>query len=159
VPIQLGRDESKQADIVIYRSRQDQEKRENHYIIVECKEPDIKFPDGEKQLKSYTNATTAQIAVWTNGIEFKYWKRFKEPDRYEEKGYLPKYGREYGDKKILKKDLRPASNLQSKFDRIHNDIYANYKAGNKTKVFLCVLSTCPLYEKCYFTNSNALQLL
>ena len=139
VPIQIGRNERGQADIVIYRSKQDREKRENHYIIIECKEPDIKFPDGEKQLKSYINATTAQIAVWTNGVEFKYWKRLKEPDRYEEKGYLPKYGREYGDKKILKKDLRPASNLQSKFDRIHNDIYANYKAGNKTKVFYQVI--------------------
>ncbi len=139
VPIQLGRDESKKADIVVYRSRQDREKRENHYIIIECKEPDIKFPDGEKQLKSYINATTAQIAVWTNGVEFKYWKRLKEPDRYEEKGYLPKYGQEYGDKRILKKDLRPSSNLQEKFDRIHNDIYANYKAGNKAKVFYQVI--------------------
>jgi len=87
VPIQLGRDESKRADIVIYRSGQDRDKRENHNIIVECKEPDIKFPDGEKQLKAYVNATTTQIGVWTNGIEFKYWKRLKEPDRYEEKGY------------------------------------------------------------------------
>lgn len=139
VPIKIGRDESKKADIVIYRSRQDREKRENHYIIVECKEPDIKHPDGVAQLKSYVNATTAQIGVWTNGVEFKYWKRLKEPDRYEEKGYLPKYGQEYGDKKILKKDLRPASNLQAKFDRIHNDIYANYKAGNKTKVFYQVI--------------------
>lgn len=103
VPIQLGRDESKRADIVVYRSKQDREKRENHCIIVECKELDIKFPDGEKQLKAYVNATTTQIGVWTNGIEFKYWKRLKEPDRYEEKGYLPKYGQEYGDKKILKK--------------------------------------------------------
>ena len=90
VPIKLGRDESKKADIVVYRSKQDREKRENHYIIVECKEPDIKYPDGESQLKSYINATTTQIGVWTNGVEFKYWKRLKEPDRYEEKGYLPK---------------------------------------------------------------------
>lgn len=139
VPIQMGRDDTKKADIVIYRSEKDREKRENHYIIVECKEPDVKFPDGEKQLKGYINATTAQIGVWTNGNEFKYWKRLKEPDRYEEKGYLPKYGQEYGDKKILKKDLRPASNLQAKFDRIHNDIYANYKAGNKGKVFYQVI--------------------
>ena len=139
VPIQMGVGETKRADIVVYHSRQDREKRENHYIIVECKEPDIKFPDGEKELKSYINATTAQIGVWTNGVEFKYWKRLKEPDRYEEKGYLPKYGQEYGDKKILKKDLRPSSNLQAKFDRIHNDIYANYKAGNKAKVFYQVI--------------------
>jgi len=139
VPVKLGRDENKKADIVIYRSRQDREKRVNHYIIVECKEPDVKYPDGEAQLKSYVNATTAQIGVWTNGVEFKYWKRLKEPDRYEEKGYLPKYGQEYGDKKILKKDLRPSSNLQAKFDRIHNDIYANYKAGNKTRVFYQVI--------------------
>jgi len=139
VPIQIGRNERGQADIVIYRSGKDREKRENHYIIVECKEPDIKFPDGEKQLKSYINATTAQIGVWTNGIEFKYWKRLKEPDRYEEKGYLPKYGQEYGDKKILKKDLRPSSNLQATFKRIHDNIYANYKSGRKEKVFYQVI--------------------
>jgi type I restriction enzyme M protein len=140
VPIQLGRDESsKRADIVVYRSKQDREKRENHNIIVECKEPDIKFPDGEKQLKAYVNATTTQIGVWTNGIEFKYWKRLKEPDRYEEKGYLPKYGQEYGDKKILKKELRPSSNLQATFKRIHENIYANYKSGNKERVFYQVI--------------------
>ena len=139
VPIQLGRDESKRADIVIYRSGQDRDKRENHNIIVECKEPDIKFPDGEKQLKAYVNATTTQIGVWTNGIEFRYWKRLKEPDRYEEKGYLPKYGQEYGDKKILKKELRPSSNLQATFGRIHDNIYANYKSGNKTRVFYQVI--------------------
>ena len=44
VPIQMGVKETKRADIVIYRSKQDREKRENHHIIVECKEPDIKFP-------------------------------------------------------------------------------------------------------------------
>lgn len=139
VPIQLGRDESKRADIVIYRSKQDREKRENHNIIVECKEPDVKFPDGEKQLISYVNATTTQIGVWTNGTEFRYWKRLREPDHYEEKGYLPKYGQEYGDKKILKKELRPSSNLQATFKRIHDNIYANYKSGNKTKVFYQVI--------------------
>ncbi|MDP3298202.1 MAG: N-6 DNA methylase, partial [Thermodesulfovibrionia bacterium] len=119
--------------------KQDREKRENHNVFIECKEPDIKFPDGEKQLKAYVNATTTQIGVWTNGIEFKYWKRLKEPDRYEEKGYLPKYGQEYGDKKILKKELRPSSELQAKFNRIHNNIFANYKSGNKAKVFYQVI--------------------
>jgi len=44
----LAETKTKKADIVIYRSEKDKEKRENHYIIVECKEPDIKFPDGEK---------------------------------------------------------------------------------------------------------------
>lgn len=139
VPIQLGRDETKKADIVIYHSEKDREKRENHYIIVECKEPDIKFPDGENQLKSYINATTTQIGVWTNGIEFRYWKRLKEPDRYEEKGYLPKYSQQYGDKRILKKDLRPSSNLQATFKRIHDNIYANYQSGRKEKVFYQVI--------------------
>lgn len=139
VPVQLGRDESKRADIVVYHSKQDREKRENHYIIVECKESEIKFPDGEKQLRSYTNSTTAQIGVWTNGIEFRYWKRLREPDRYEEKGYLPKYGQEYGDKKILKRELRPSSNLQATFKRIHDNIYANYKSGRKEKVFYQVI--------------------
>ena len=131
VPIQLGRDETKKADIVIYPSEKDKDKRENSYIIVECKEPDVRFPDGERQLKSYINATPTQIGVWTNGIDFRYWKRLKEPDRYEEKGYLPKYGQQYGDKRILKKDLRPSSNLQSTFKRIHDNIYANYQSGRK----------------------------
>lgn len=139
VPVQLGRDETKKADIIVYHSEKDREKRENHYIIVECKEPDIKFPDGEKQLKSYINATTTQIGVWTNGIGFRYWKRLKEPDRYEEEGYLPKYGQQYGDKSRLKKDLRPSSNLQATFKRIHDNIYANYKSSDKTKVFYQVI--------------------
>ena len=35
VPVQMGVGETKRADIVIYRSKQDREKRESHYIIVE----------------------------------------------------------------------------------------------------------------------------
>ena len=59
-PIHFGR-ELKSADIVIF----DKDRPTVEYIIVEIKKP--KLQDGKNQLRSYTNATGAPIAVWTNG--------------------------------------------------------------------------------------------
>lgn len=127
----------KRADIVVYRDKKDKESNERPYIIVECKKKDEST--GERQVQSYGNVTRCPIIVWHNGLDTRYWKIQKEPNDWEIVGYLPKFGKYYGDKKILKKDLRPATNLQSTFKRIHNDIYANMKSGNKAKVFYQVV--------------------
>lgn len=123
---------AKRADVVIYK-----DSRQNYdeiYIIVECKQREVTA--GEKQVKSYGNNTTASIVIWSNGVEMKIWQRQK-PVKYGYKPrlYIPRYGEDYGQKKILKNDLRPAVDLQLKFKKIHNNIYANTKSSDKTWVF------------------------
>lgn len=122
----------KRADIVVYKN--EKQSADDIYIIVECKQPDVN--DGEAQAKSYGNRTTASIVVWTNGVDINYWERSKPVKYgYKKKLYLPRYGEYYGQKKILKSDLKPATDLQLKFKKIHNNIYANTQSSDKTRVF------------------------
>lgn len=81
-PISFGR-ETKRADIVI----KDQDDVTVPYIIVEVKKPKAK--DGREQLKSYTLATGATMAVWTNGSAITYHQR-KNPNFFEDIPNIPK---------------------------------------------------------------------
>lgn len=122
----------KRADIVIYKNNQ--KNYDDIYIIVECKQP--KVDDGEAQAKSYGNCTTASIVIWNNGENSKIWERTKPIQYgYKPKLYLPRYGEYYGQKKILKNELKSATDLQLKFKKIHNNIYANTQSSDKTRVF------------------------
>jgi len=80
-PIFFGR-EAKSADIVI----RDKEDPNVPYIIVETKKPNAK--DGREQLKSYTHATGASMAVWTNGTTITYHQR-KNPNFFEDIPAIP----------------------------------------------------------------------
>ena len=75
--------ESKRADIVI----RDEKDRNTPYIIVELKKPKAK--DGREQLKSYTHATGASMAVWTNGSAITYHQR-KNPNYFEDIPGIPR---------------------------------------------------------------------
>ena len=81
-PIYFGR-EVKSADIVIF----DKDRPTVEYIIVELKKP--KLQDGKNQLRSYTNATGAPIAVWTNGGQISHYNR-KDPNYFEDITDIPK---------------------------------------------------------------------
>ena len=74
-PVFFGR-ETKRADIVV----RDRDDLNVPYIIVETKKPNAK--DGREQLKSYTLATGATMAVWTNGESITYHQR-KNPNFFE----------------------------------------------------------------------------
>ena len=80
--ISFGR-EIKSADIVIF----DKDRPTVEYIIVEIKKP--KLQDGKNQLRSYTNATGAPIAVWTNGGQISHYNR-KDPNYFEDITDIPK---------------------------------------------------------------------
>lgn len=80
--IHFGR-EVKSADIVIF----DKYRPTVEYIIVEIKKP--KLQDGKNQLRSYTNATGAPIAVWTNGGQISHYNR-KDPNYFEDITDIPK---------------------------------------------------------------------
>lgn len=92
-PIFFGR-EAKRADIVI----RDKEDLNVPYIIVETKKPNAK--DGREQLKSYTHATGASMAVWTNGTTITYHQR-KNPNFFEDIPGIPTADKTLGD--ILRK--------------------------------------------------------
>ncbi|MCL1888420.1 MAG: type I restriction enzyme HsdR N-terminal domain-containing protein, partial [Kiritimatiellaeota bacterium] len=80
-PVHFGR-ETKRADIVV----RDENDPNVPYIIVETKKP--KARDGRDQLKSYTLATGASMAVWTNGGAITYHQR-KNPNFYEDIPDIP----------------------------------------------------------------------
>lgn len=81
-PINFGR-EVKSADIVVF----DEDRPTVEYIIIEVKKP--KLQDGKNQLRSYTNATGAPIAVWTNGSQISHYNR-KDPNYFEDITDIPK---------------------------------------------------------------------
>ena len=69
-PVKFGR-EVKQADIVILNKKD----KSSIYCVIEVKKH--KERDGLEQLRSYTNATGAPLAVWTNGTQITYFLRLK----------------------------------------------------------------------------------
>lgn len=81
-PIYFGRD-AKRADIVI----RDTDDVNVAYIIVEVKKPKAK--DGREQLKSYTHATGASMAVWTNGTTIAYYQR-QNPNFFKDIPNIPR---------------------------------------------------------------------
>ena len=80
-PVNFGR-EKKKADIVIF----DKDRFDTAHIIVELKKPKLK--DGKNQLRSYCNATGAQIGVWTNGEQISHYYR-KDPNYFEDITDIP----------------------------------------------------------------------
>ena len=59
----------------------DAERPEALYAIIEVKQ--VKAKDGKEQLRSYTNATGAPLAVWSRGAETIVWNR-KDPNFFIE---------------------------------------------------------------------------
>lgn len=81
-PITFGRDSSKRADIVVF----DADRPTVPYLIVEVKQPTLK--GGKDQLKSYTHATGAPLALWSDGGQAVVWHR-KTPNYFVEIPDIP----------------------------------------------------------------------
>ncbi|MCL2753876.1 MAG: N-6 DNA methylase [Defluviitaleaceae bacterium] len=102
--------EVKRADIVIM----DKLSPNSEYIIVEVKKPKLK--DGKEQLRSYTNATGAQMAVWTNGQQISTYHR-KDPNYFEPIPNIPNAAERLSDvlnERVTYEDLK-------KRDKIANE--------------------------------------
>lgn len=84
-PVSFGRDTSKRADIVVF----DLDRPTVPYVVIEVKAAKLK--DGKEQLKSYTHATGAPLAMWSDGRQFIVWHR-KNPNFFEEIPALPRAG-------------------------------------------------------------------
>jgi type I restriction enzyme M protein len=76
-PVTFGRDSSKRADIVVF----DHDRPTVPYLIIEVKQTNVK--DGKDQLKSYTHATGAPLALWSDGTTAVAWHR-KNPNYFVE---------------------------------------------------------------------------
>lgn len=81
-PITFGRDTSKRADIVVF----DADRPTVPYVIIEVKQAKLK--GGKEQLRSYTHATGAPLALWSNGAQSIVWYR-KNPNFFVEIPELP----------------------------------------------------------------------
>src|SRR3989344_1546898 len=145
--INFGR-EIKSADIVIF----DKDRPTVEYIIVEIKKP--KLQDGKNQLPSYTNATGAPIAVWTNGGQISHYNR-KDPNYFEDITDIPKADQTLEDilkerftlKDLIIKDKIPneGKSLKTIIQEMEDEVLANAGVGGFEEVFKLIFTK--LYDE------------
>jgi type I restriction enzyme M protein len=104
--VNFGR-EKKFADIVILNKKD----KTGVYCVLEIKKHNAK--DGKDQLKSYTNATGAPLAVWTNGVQIDFYERL-DPNYFEPLLNIPKLNETIDD---IKKEVFTYLELMQK-DRL-----------------------------------------
>ncbi|MBF0554056.1 MAG: N-6 DNA methylase [Nitrospirae bacterium] len=146
-PISFGR-EQKSAGIVIF----DKDRPEVEYIIVEIKKP--KLQEGKNQLRSYTNATGAPIAVWTNGGQISRYNR-KDPNYFEDITDIPKAGQTLEDilkerftlKDLIIKDKIPneGKSLKDIIQDMEDEVLANAGVDVFEEVFKLIFTK--LYDE------------
>lgn len=125
--IQMGADDSKRADIVVFTDDTCTRK----YLIFEIKKPDAET--GVEQLQSYLNATGVFFGAWSNGRDIVFQLREESPEtkgepyHYRDIPRLPKKGEALDDvlKPLTKKDLRPIQNLKDTIKRLEDTALAN----------------------------------
>ena len=111
VPIQMGADDSKRADIVVFTDDTCTRK----YLLFEIKKPNAET--GVDQLQSYLNATGTFFGAWSNGKDIVFQLREESPEtkgepyNYRDIARLPKKGEALNDvlKPLTKKDLQNLS--------------------------------------------------
>ena len=145
--INFGR-EVKSADIVIF----DKDRPTVEYIIVEIKKP--KLQDGKNQLRSYTNATGAPIAVWTNGGQISHYNR-KDPNYFEDITDIPKADQTLEDilkerftlKDLIIKDKIPneGKSLKMIIQEMEDEVLANAGVDVFEEVFKLIFTK--LYDE------------
>ena len=145
--IHFGR-EVKSADIIIF----DKDRPTVEYIIVEIKKP--KLQDGKNQLRSYTNATGAPIAVWTNGGQISHYNR-KDPNYFEDITDIPKDDQTLEDilkerftlKDLIIKDKIPneGKSLKTIIQEMEDEVLANAGVDVFEEVFKLIFTK--LYDE------------
>jgi len=150
--VNFGR-EIKRADIVVM----DKLNPTAAYIIVEVKKPKLK--DGKEQLKSYTNATGAPIAVWTNGEQVSCYNR-KDPNYFEQLSDIPKATEKLSDilnERITYEDLKQRDkianekrSLRDLIIEIEDEVLANAGVDSFEEVFKLIFSK--LYDELVAAN-------
>jgi len=150
--VNFGR-EIKRADIAIM----DRTDPKAAYIIVEVKKPKLK--DGKEQLKSYTNATGAPIAVWTNGEQISCYNR-QYPNYFEQLSDIPKATEKLSDilnERITYEELKQRDkiakerrSLRDLIVEIEDEVLANAGVDSFEEVFKLIFSK--LYDELVGAN-------
>ena len=125
--VSFGR-EKKFADIVILNKSD----KTTVYCVLEIKKANAK--DWKDQLKSYTNATWAPLAVWTNWIEINYYERLN-PNYFEPLSDIPNFHETIDDVKderftyleLMQKDRlqEERKTLKSIIQELEDEVLAN----------------------------------
>lgn len=168
-PITFGRDTSKRADIVVM----DADRPTVPYLIVEVKQGRLK--DGKEQLRSYTHATGAPLAMWCNGGEAVNWHR-KNPNYFVEIPDIPAVSQTIDDiagqpwtvqtlidiERRRETEGRGARSLKALIEDMEDEVLANAGVDVFEEVFKLVFSK--LYDEMFcfrgrhkflrFRNSN-----
>ena len=145
--VNFGR-EKKFADIVILNESD----KTSIYCVLEIKKHKAK--DGKDQLKSYTNATGAPLAVWTNGIEIDYYERL-DPNYFEPLSDIPKASETIDDIKnetftyleLMQKDRlsEERKSLKSLIEEMEDEVLANAGVDVFEEVFKLIFTK--LYDE------------
>ncbi len=139
-------------DIVVFSSAE--KKREDAYIVVECKKKNRQ--DGLEQLKHYLEFSDAYLGVWFNGEEKQYVRKYFKDGKlfFDEKLInIPKYGERLEDiGKFKRKDLQPIHNLKQIFSSMRNYLAGNAVGTTRDEEFvkqIINLILCKLYDERY----------
>ncbi len=145
--VSFGR-EKKSADIVILNKAD----KTSVYCVLEIKKHNAK--DGKDQLKSYTNATGAPLAVWTNGTEMTCYERL-DPNYFEPLSDLPKAGENIDDVKnerftyldLMQKDRlqEERKSLKQLIQEMEDEVLANAGVDVFEEVFKLIFTK--LYDE------------
>lgn len=151
-PITFGRDSSKRADIVVM----DADRPNVPYLIVEVKQPTAK--GGKEQLRSYTHATGAPLALWSDGLQAVIWHR-KNPNYFVEIPDLPTVGQTIDDiagqpwtmQTLIDKEHQheaegqKARSLREKIEDLEDEVLANAGVDVFEEVFKLIFTK--LYDE------------
>ena len=122
------------------------------YCVLEIKKH--KGKEGKEQLKSYTHATSAPLAVWTNGTEIDYYERLK-PNYFEPISNIPKADETIDDVKneiftyleLMAKDrlVEERKSLKKLIEEIEDEVLANAGVDIFEEVFKLIFTK--LYDE------------
>ena len=145
--VNFGR-EKKYADIIILNGADGT----SPYCVLEIKKH--KGKDGKEQLKSYTNATGAPLAVWTNGVEIDYYERLN-PNYFEPLSNIPKVNETIDDIKnerftyleLMQKDRlsEERKSLKKLIEEIEDEVLSNAGVDVFEEVFKLIFTK--LYDE------------
>ncbi len=140
--VNFGR-EKKLADIVILNKID----KTSVYCVLEMKKHKAK--DGKDQLKSYTNATGAPLAVWTNGVDIDCYERL-DPNYFEPLSDIPKATETIDDVKneiftyfeLMQKDRlsEERKSLKSLIEEMEDEVLSNAGVDVFEEVFKLIFT-------------------
>lgn len=153
-PVNFG-SETRRADIVIFNQRN----YDSVYCVVEIKKQSAK--DGKEQLKSYTNATGAPLAVWTNGVSIDYYQRL-DPNFFEPLPDLPRNDETIDDVKeerftylqLMQRDrlVEERKSLKSLIEEMEDEVLSNAGVDVFEETFKLIFTK--LYDEMQSTDDR-----